>query len=98
MKKLSIGDIITINLSTDETYEADFAAIVGNKSDTSLTLKVIAAKHGFYKEYSKKCMQELASIPTIVTKEDLIGRVDLRDKIFLLLMGCIPKTWMMPLG
>ncbi len=83
MKKLSLGDIITINLSTDktdETYEADFAAIVGNKSDTSLTLKVIAAKHGFYKEHSKKCMQELASIPTTVTEEDLIGRVDLRNK------------------
>lgn len=83
MKKLVIGDIITVNLSTiksDDIYEADFLSKVGNRRDTSLALKVIAAKHGFYEEYKSDALKELKNIPENVTESDLLDRVDLRNK------------------
>jgi len=83
MKHLNEGDRITVDVSleqSDDYYEANFKEKIGTKFEPDIELKSIAISNGFQIEFSKESLEQLKTIPQEVTKEDLVGRVDLREK------------------
>lgn len=83
MKELVVGDLILVNVSTEEIdgyYEANKIQNVGNVNDPGVDLKCIALNYGFSEEFSKKALEETKNIPKEVTESELVGREDLREK------------------
>lgn len=92
MKKLHNGDRILANVSLvkteDNVYEADFLNKIGEITDKDIDVISIAAKYGFYQEFSKEAMIETEKLPTEVTEEDMKGRYDLRKRFTAFTIDC----------
>ncbi len=63
--------------------------VYGNANDPIVENIVIAEKHGFKKDFNKDVIKELDSIPSKVTREETLNRVDLRK---LNIITIDPKT------
>ena len=86
LDNLVSGSLVLMNVSEskkDEEYEGQIKRIIGHKDDPDISMKAIAESKGFFLDFSKKAKNELKEIPNEVLKEEIAGRVDLRDeKIF----------------
>lgn len=86
MKKLVEGERVLVELSTeisDNYYDAAFIKRIGHKNDMDTELKTIAYNNGFITDYNEEILEEIEKIPTEISEEDLMARVDKRDaKIF----------------
>lgn len=95
LKSLVSGNLVTITLGgkivgTDK-FEGRIDKVVGHKDDPEISLKAIAADHGFYTNFSKEAMKELKTIPKQVTQNDIIDRIDLRNKTIFTIDGSNTK-------
>ena len=64
-------------------YDGDIFKICGHIDDPKSIIIAIAKKQGFDNEFCEASLSEVEKIPNAVFKEDIAGRVDLRDeKIF----------------
>ncbi len=76
--------IINISNSSDNVISVGkIEKILGLAGDPITENIAIAYKYGFEKEFPQKVMNEVKYIPTTVSKEDCIGRLDLRNKNFI---------------
>ncbi len=86
MKKLVPGQRVLIETTTeeyDDMYVGKYIKTIGNASDPDIDFKTIAYNYGFNLEFPEEVLEEVKKLKTEVTKEDLIGRVDLRrENIF----------------
>lgn len=83
MKKLVEGELIQVKLDklkSDDYYEAYFLNKIGHKNDPDIKLKMIAAAHGFFLDFSKEAIAEAEKLPSTISENDIIGRVDLRNE------------------
>lgn len=88
LKGLVSGNLVLVNLSDNPVaiinkkvlFEGQIEEVIGHKDDPDIEVKAIGANHGFMTEFSKEALEELKQIPNHVTEEEMIGRVDLRDK------------------
>ncbi|MBR2840259.1 MAG: VacB/RNase II family 3'-5' exoribonuclease [Bacilli bacterium] len=88
LKGLVSGNLVLVNLSDNPVaiinkkvlFEGQIEEVIGHKDDPDIEVKAIGANHGFMTEFSKEALEELRQIPNHVTEEEMIGRVDLRDK------------------
>jgi len=81
LKNLVDGEIVLINVDSkniDGVYLAEIIRVVGHKNDADIDIKMIYEKYNVPIEFSKDSLNELESIPTDVSEEDMMGRVDLR--------------------
>ena len=79
LRKYTLGQKFLVNLYTtryDEYYDAEIDTVLGNVSK----IEEIALANGTNPNFSKETYEELKNIPTIVSEEETIGRLDLRDK------------------
>ena len=82
MKKLTIGEKVLVNISINRVpnknneYEGHFIKRIGHVNDFDTELKTIVYNNGFITEYPQEVYDELDNIPTEVTQEDKINRVD----------------------
>lgn len=79
LRKYPLGQKFLVNLYTtryDEYYDAEIDTVLGKVSK----MEEIAISYGFNPTYSKETYEELKNIPTKVSDEEIIGRLDLRDK------------------
>lgn len=88
LKGLVSGNLVLVNLSDNPVaiinkkvlFEGQIEEVIGHKDDPDIEVKAIGANHGFMTEFSKEALEELRQIPNHITEEEMIGRVDLRDK------------------
>ena len=80
IKKLVEGNRVLIKIQDDGLY-GNIVEIIGHKDDPDIDLKQIAINNCFCLDFNQDVMNELDKIPSEVKKEELEGRLDLRDKL-----------------
>lgn len=85
MMKLKDGNHIVVTVGTKEergAFPAELEEIIDGSNDIKISTLLIARKFNIDTEFSEEAKKEARGIPTSVTEEDLVGRIDLRDKNF----------------
>ena len=80
-----VGNKCSINLNYSEnhtTFEGVIDKDFGKAGDPITENTVIAHSHKFKKDFPKLVMIESMCVPTEVREEEIVGRLDLRDKKF----------------
>lgn len=75
----------------NHTYMADCLKILGHKDDAGIDILSIAYKYGIYEEFSPETIKELDNIPEEVSKEELVNRTDLTNKMIFTIDGTDTK-------
>ncbi len=79
-KKLVEGSRVLVRIKDDGLY-GNIVEIIGHKDDPDIDLKQIALSNCFCLNFSQEAMDELNKIPNEVKDEELINRLDLRNKL-----------------
>ena len=79
-KKLVEGSRVLVRIMDDGLY-GNIVEIIGHKDDPDIDLKQIALSNCFCLNFSQEAMDELNKIPNEVKDEELINRLDLRNKL-----------------
>lgn len=64
----------------DDIYRGEILKVLGHKNDPGIDILSIVASLGISYTFSEDLIKEVDAIPYEVEKEELIGRIDLRDK------------------
>src|SRR5699024_11388033 len=71
--------------------EGEVVKILGHKNDPGIDILSIIYKHGIKIDFPDEVLQAVAEIPDHVTKKDMEGRRDLRDKTIVTIDGADAK-------
>lgn len=94
MKPLVEGDRIVVKISelTDnKCYYAGFVKNIGHKDDPDADLKIIAIENKIVIDFSEEALAEAEAIPTEVTEEEKVGRLDLTNELIFSIDGASTK-------
>ncbi len=94
MRPLVEGDRIVVKISelTDnKCYYAGFVKNIGHKDDPDADLKIIAIENKIVIDFSEQAMAEAEAIPTEVSEEEKVGRLDLTNKLIFSIDGASTK-------
>ena len=94
MRPLVEGDRIVVKISelTDnKCYYAGFVKNIGHKDDPDADLKIIAIENKIVIDFSEQAMAEAEAIPTEVSVEEKVGRLDLTNKLIFSIDGASTK-------
>lgn len=83
MKNLVDGDLVLISVGTEHfenEYKGQIEKIIGHKTDPDIDIKLLAEKYNIPIEFSPEALEEAKNIPTEVSEEEILDRVDLRNK------------------
>lgn len=83
LRNLKDGEFVLVKVDTKKVkdkYLGEIDSVIGNKNDSSIDLKLIYMKNGIPIEFSNDSIEEANNMPTSVSEEELIGRIDLREK------------------
>jgi len=81
LKNLVDGEIVLVNIDTNKIngeYLGEVVRVVGHKNDADTDIRMIYEKYNVPIEFSKEALEEAEKIPTDVSEEDIVDRVDLR--------------------
>lgn len=90
MKPLVEGDRIIVKidkLNENGCYYAGFIKNIGHKNDPDADLKIIAIENNIIIDFSKEALEEADMIPTEVSEEEKVGRLDLTNKLIFSIDG-----------
>lgn len=90
MRPLVEGDRVVVKISelTDnKCYYAGFVKNIGHKDDPDADLKIIAIENKIVIDFSEQAMAEAEAIPTEVSEEEKVGRLDLTNKLIFSIDG-----------
>ncbi len=79
------------NEGFNNTYEVKFIEVLGHKNDLNAELEAIAINNGFKVRYTDEEIKEAYRIPTEVTDEDKVNRVDLTNENIFTIDGAHTK-------
>jgi len=71
----------------DNNYRGEVIRILGHKNDPGVDILSIVAKYDIPDTFSDEVIAELDQIPDSVSKDEMIGRVDLRNEIIFTIDG-----------
>lgn len=94
MKPLVEGDRIVVKISelTDnKCYYAGFVKNIGHKDDPDADLKIIAIENKIVIDFSEEALAEAEAMPTEVTEEEKVGRLDLTNQLIFSIDGASTK-------
>ena len=83
LKDLVDGELVIVNVGVEkdqDEYLGEIVKVIGHKDDANMDVNLIYMKYDVPIEFSKEALKELETIPTKVTPNDFINRVDLRNK------------------
>lgn len=85
--------LVTITKYPEENRRAEGAIskIIGHKNDPGVDILSIIYQHDIDIEFDEKVLKEVEKAPERVTKADLLGRKDLRDKTIVTIDGADAK-------
>ena len=84
------GTIVVVDIISEKKknyYIGKVNQVVGHKDDAGVDILTIAYKHEIYPDFSDETIDEVNKIENEVSKEELIGRKDLTDKIIFTIDG-----------
>lgn len=90
MKPLVEGDRIVVKISElneKGSYYAGFIKNIGHKDDPDADLKIIAIQNNIVIDFSKEALEEADMLPTEVTEEEKVDRLDLTNKLIFSIDG-----------
>lgn len=94
MNPLVEGDRIVVKISElndKNCYYAGFIKNIGHKDDPDADLKIIAIENNIVIDFSKEALDEADLLPTAVTEEEKVGRLDLTNKLIFSIDGAKTK-------
>lgn len=94
MRPLVEGDRIVVKISElvdGKCYYAGFVKNIGHKDDPDADLKIIAIENKIVIDFSEAALAEAEAIPTEVTEEEKVGRLDLTNKLIFSIDGASTK-------
>lgn len=94
MRPLVEGDRIVVKISelTDnKCYYAGFVKNIGHKDDPDADLKIIAIENKIVIDFSEAALAEAEALPTEVTEEEKVGRLDLTNELIFSIDGASTK-------
>lgn len=94
MRPLVEGDRIVVKISelTDnKCYYAGFVKNIGHKDDPDADLKIIAIENKIVIDFSEDALAEAEAIPTEVSENEKVGRLDLTNKLIFTIDGASTK-------
>ena len=83
-------DIILVEVIPNEIgnhCDAKFIKKIGRTTDPCREDEITCLNYGFSNEYSDEFMEEIRKIPTSISEEDLINRVDFRNQLVVTIDG-----------
>lgn len=83
LKNLVDGEIVLVKVGVEKVegeYVSEIDRVVGHRNDAGIDLKLIYTKHDVPVEFSDEALKEAESLLIEVTEEELVDRVDLRNK------------------
>lgn len=90
LNKCVDGEVLAIcirdNPNTKE-IEGEIKAHIGHKDDPNMDNISLAAEYGVFRDFPDEVMDQVKKLPTEVSDEDRVGRVDLRDKMIFTIDG-----------
>ena len=95
-KKLNLpsGTRFLADIETSQVnkyYNVSFKKVIGHKNDVDAELEAIAYNNGFRVGYSDEEIKQAYSIPTELTEEDTLGRIDLTNETIFTIDGAHTK-------
>ncbi len=95
MNNYVYGDRIQVRIDTinkaNRSYEAKIVKYVGHKDDPNAEIKMIAIQNNIPIEFSDAALKEAEKMPTEVSKEEMQGRLDLRNATIFSIDGADTK-------
>ena len=88
-ENFEIGDRILVDLDLDN--KATFIKRMNNSGDMNSYIKALFCDSGFNYEFSEKSLKEAKNITGVISKEEELRRVDLRDLETFTIDGCSAK-------
>ncbi len=85
MMKLQNGQYIVVSVGTEKEfgeYPGELIEIIKESREVKPLTQLVAKRLNVETEFSEAALEEARRVPTEVTDEDLLGRVDLRNKKF----------------
>lgn len=88
-------DEVNSDISFNEINRDEYDAIngIGNKAEVEEDVSSILKKHKIRQKFPLAVMEEIKSIPSYVSEEDIVGRVDLRDLLVYTIDGADAKDF-----
>lgn len=83
LKGLVDGQLVLISVGTtleNNSYLGEIKKVIGHRNDPNIDIQLLATKYNVPISFSQEALKELESIPNTVSSEDIIDRIDLRDK------------------
>lgn len=81
-KKLVDGSRVLVKINNEcGDLHGHVVELIGHKDDPDIDLKQIALSKNFALDFSEKALEELENIPNKIKEEEIIDRLDLRDKL-----------------
>jgi ribonuclease R len=75
------------NKLKDNNYRGEVIRILGHKNDPGVDILSIVAKYDIPDTFPEEVINELNSIPDIVSEEEMNGRIDLREEVIFTIDG-----------
>lgn len=83
LKDLKDGDFVVVEIFTekkDNKYCAEINKVIGNTNSKDIDVRVLFEEHNIPVEFPKEVEEEIKFLPTSISKQEIIDRVDLRHK------------------
>ena len=83
LKDLRDGDYVTVDVFTEKRngkYYAEIDKVIGNANTKNIDVKILFEEYNIPVEFPKEVEEEAKEIPTMVSEEEMEGRIDLRCK------------------
>ncbi|MDD3392906.1 MAG: ribonuclease R [Bacilli bacterium] len=72
---------------SDGTYAGEVVKILGHVNDPGVDILSVATKYNLNETFSDEVMKEVNNLPISVSKEEMVGRTDLRSKTIFTIDG-----------
>lgn len=85
-KDLKDGDYVVITVSTqkrDDKFLAEISKVITTENDKNKDVRILYEEYNIPVDFPDEVLEEVKKLPKEVTTKDLLGRKDLRDKMFL---------------
>lgn len=86
LKDLRHGDYVVVEITTekrDDKFYAEIDKVIGTENTKDIDVKILFEEHNIPVEFPEEVQEEARKLPTEVSENEIVGRVDLRDKPFL---------------
>ncbi len=87
LDRLVDGDLITIEVLNEKSLKVKFKKRIGHKNDPGIDIIAVLTEHDFDVDFNEECLEQLKTISTEVSEEEIKDRADFRSKMIFTIDG-----------